>query len=398
MTIGLDTRAGTIAFWCCNGFMSCLIFARLALGKCITGGLDRGAWGLVVAFVFNGLRMASDYYTKYGTPLGVSTLLASMPEDEAGTPDLTTQEQNNLILAGKLMIVARLFIVVVLWSLKMVVLDLLSPLLREVRCHCRVLWWTFSVVAFAFVAAVLSIFLECQIGNIVTDTIMFLLFVLLVVRARIPKRGKARLSIFALRAILIGIEIFRLVDGLPYAGVLLHRIVWGSVEVAVATSVATIPGIYILLQLRFKERQEKPTPIEIGAEDIIRSAEDMISKLVPQGSSALLITTVSAGVGNPESQPESTQLPPQSLQSPGPCSEASHQPAPPFGWIELEEEAHTSARVRVAVSPQPDDTGSGSGILVATEINQQVHRIKGPEQRPRLVTIPPRAREDRSEE
>lgn len=227
---------------------------------------------------------------------------------------------------------------------------------------------------------------------------MFLLFVLLVVRARIPKRGKARLSIFALRAILIGIEIFRLVDGLPYAGVLLHRIVWGSVEVAVATSVATIPGIYILLQLRFKERQEKPTPIEIGAEDIIRSAEDMISKLVPQGSSALLITTVSAGVGNPESQPESTQLPPQSLQSPGPCSEASHQPAPPFGWIELEEEAHTSARVRVAVSPQPDDTGSGSGILVATEINQQVHRIKGPEQRPRLVTIPPRAREDRSEE
>jgi hypothetical protein len=100
-------------------------------------------------------------------------------EDASVELDMTAQDRNNLILAGKLMIVARVSVVVVyvnvvhggrhmaddlsrLWSLKMAVLDLMTPFLGGLRCDRPVRWLMYLVLACTFIASILSAFLECH--------------------------------------------------------------------------------------------------------------------------------------------------------------------------------------------------------------------------------------------
>ena len=64
-------------------------------------------------------------------------------------------------------------------------------------------------------------------------------------------------------------------------------------------------------------------------------------------------------------------------------------------WIELEEIGPRSG-VGEASSPEPDVDGR-NGVFIATEINQEVRRVRVPRQRPRLITIPQRARVDHSQ-
>jgi hypothetical protein len=252
---------------------------------------------------------------------------------------------------------------------------------------------------------------------VITDTLLFCLLVLLVFRAPIPTWERVRLSIFGLGAILIAVEILRLVNGMPYADVLLNRIVWGSVEVAIAATIATLPTIYILLQLRSKERQEEsrkrtdqhasaaannnvgeakhenpsqqhaafwtePISMETDAQEMTRR---LVSRSSSEGST---VTTVSTGIGNRDSWPTIQSLR-QSLRNPHACSRRSRGPDSPSGWIELEE-------MDDSVTTELDDTGFRSEIFVATEINREVHRIRDSDQRPRIITIPRRARLDRS--
>ncbi|KAI1122464.1 hypothetical protein F5Y10DRAFT_271026 [Nemania abortiva] len=460
MAVEIDKKSSALALWLCNGVVACLIFTRLGLRKWRQLSFTMGDGWLVVALMFNGVRMAGDYYTnKYGTPLSMSVLLAGVPADEveALMPELTAQEQSNLILAGKLMVAARVAIVVVLWSLKMAVLDMLRPFLRRLRWDRQALWFMYPVVALTFIASILSVFLECQdlrlnwtlfpdaercsydaawittyeISNIITDCMLFCLLLLLFARALISKRGRAWFSPYVLSGILIGVEIMRLVQGLPFTDILFNRILWGSIEVAIAASVATVPTIYILLQRGSRERQrgfgettdeEGPAAagdakhgppslrpadlwdnggiwdgsasLELGSRDMTRN---LMSRNSLQGSTLSTVSSVAAE--NRESVPRPLRSIRRKIRSPRPCSRQSwrmratddNRPETRPKWIELKETG-TESVTGDASTPEPGDAGCRSGIFVATEISQEVHRIWDLDQRPRIITIPRRAR------
>lgn len=276
-------------------------------------------------------------------------------------------------------------------------------------------------------------------GNIITDTLLFFLLVLLIARASISKGERVRLSIFGLGGILIAVEIIRLVEGLPFTDMLLNRIVWGSIEVAIAASIATLPTIYVLLRLRLKGRPKKlrrttkkdpvGSPVAADAMDEAnhqapssQHAETWDSLAVWDGSASTEIDAhelayklmslnstrgssidpVSPDGDNRNSWPMCRPTFRHAFLTSRPCSRVSarmraldddHDDL--SGWIELQG-TDTRAIAGDASSPEPDDPDTRSGgIFVATEISQ-VYRVCDVAQRPRIVTIPRRAKVDRS--
>lgn len=278
-------------------------------------------------------------------------------------------------------------------------------------------------------------------GNIITDTLLLFLLVFLIVRASISRAERVRLCISGLGAILIAVEIMRLVEGLPFTDILLNRIVWGSIEVAIAASVATLPTIYVLLRSRFEGRPKKsgktrkkapvgsavaanpvgainhrtPSPqhgdtwdslaVWDGSTSTEIDAHDIAHKLMPHNSTRGSITgPVSPYGGSRDSWPLSRPTFRNAFITSRSCSRVSARMRTaddecddaPSGWIELRE-TDTRAMAGDASSPEPDDLETRSGgIFVATEISQEVHRVWDLAQRPRIVTIPRRAKLDRS--
>lgn len=73
-----DHVSGALALWLCNGLVVFLILLRLGLRKWENLRFTMGDGWLVVALVFNGLRMLGDYYiNEYGTPLSVAVRLVT---------------------------------------------------------------------------------------------------------------------------------------------------------------------------------------------------------------------------------------------------------------------------------------------------------------------------------
>ncbi|KAI1114883.1 hypothetical protein F5Y14DRAFT_450502 [Nemania sp. NC0429] len=466
-----DSVSGFLALWICGGLAAGLILSRLALRKLRGHAFTPGDAWVAVALVFNGLRMVCDYYTnKYGTPLGMAVLHAAVPTSRAySAGSMTAQKQSDLILAGKLMVVARISIVVVLWSLKMAVLDMLKTLLRKIRCERMILGVMYTALASTFLATILSVYLECndfklnwtlfpdaekcsydaawiityEMGNIITDTLLFFFLVFLIFRASISARERIRLSIFGLSVVLIAVEILRLVDGLPFTDSLLNRVAWGSIEVAIAAAVATLPTIYVLLRPRSKDRPKKrgtttkkdpgrsavvanplgdvnhraSSPQHEGTWDSLAvwdgststeiDAHNDTHKLVSCNSIRGSISgPVSLDGGNSDTWPIPRQACRNAFLTSRPCSRASammeaidddHDDGGGDAgseWNELEE---TDTRAEDVSSPELDELETCGGIFVATEISREVHRVWWDHaQRPRIVTIPPRAKVDRS--
>ncbi|GAW11759.1 hypothetical protein ANO14919_011100 [Xylariales sp. No.14919] len=452
--------SGAIAIWLCNGLVTCLIFARLGLRKWGRFKFTMGDWCLVVALVFNGLRVVGDYYTnKYGTPLNTSVrrVIAPAAEDESAGLELTTEEQNGLVLAGKLAIASRIAIIVVLWSLKMSVLDILNVLLRKLRCGQSVIWFMSAVLGLTFLACILSVFLECEqlklnwilfpdpeecsydrlwiityeLSNIITDTMLFFQPILLILGAPISKWERAWLSlfglgamlVFGLGALLIAVEVIRLVEGLPFTNVILNRIVWGSIEVAIAASVATLPSIYILMRLGFGKRQKEDwdktqgdsgelvvTDVDIWDGNMPAPADmtpghstrkQLIRNSFQSSLVSSILSSALAGTSNQDNKPKPRSRLRHSLRSSGTGSRISSRLRGAdgdlrdtlSGWIELEEvDIESAAEVP---SPEPEDAEQrGGGIFIATEINQETHQAWESDERPRIVTIPRRAKLD----
>ncbi|KAJ8122407.1 hypothetical protein O1611_g9848 [Lasiodiplodia mahajangana] len=365
--------------------------------------------------------VAGDFYTnEYGTPLSMSVLLAGAPVLEGEDPksELSAQGQDNLVVAGKLMVAARIAIVIVLWSLKMAVLDMLRPLLGKLQCGRQALWFIYLVLAFTFTASILSVFFECQelrlnwtlfpdaeqcaydaawittyeISNIITDCMLFCLLLLLVISAPISKGERARLSTFMLSAVLIGVEGPKEDKG----GSGKTDPEQGQVVVA-GSSGGSKHGPPALQRI---ELWDSPIWDGMGLD-----SEDMTRKLVPRSSfHGSTHSSASAAAGNRDSWPRSIQSFRNVIRSPRPCSRLGwgtrttddDRPETLHKWIELEEIDARSV-TRDATTPEPDDGGCRSGIFVATEINQEVHRIWDLDQRPRIITIPRRARLDRSQ-
>ncbi|KAI0414847.1 hypothetical protein F5X98DRAFT_377290 [Xylaria grammica] len=485
--------SGAIAIWLCNGLVTCLIFARLGLRKWRRFKFTMGDWCLVVALVFNGLRVVGDYYTnKYGTPLNTSVrrVIAPAAEDESAGLELTTEEQNGLVLAGKLAIASRIAIVVVFdagsqssgswwvitWSHPYFVgfqstkpllqagityynflADLERPLLMAKMAmadsECR----QSAVLGLTFLACILSVFLECEqlklnwilfpdpeecsydrlwiityeLSNIITDTMLFFQPILLILGAPISKWERAWLSlfglgamlVFGLGALLIAVEVIRLVEGLPFTNVILNRIVWGSIEVAIAASVATLPSIYILMRLGFGKRQKEDwdktqgdsgelvvTDVDIWDGNMPAPADmtpghstrkQLIRNSFQSSLVSSILSSALAGTSNQDNKPKPRSRLRHSLRSSGTGSRISSRLRGAdgdlrdtlSGWIELEEvDIESAAEVP---SPEPDDAEQrGGGIFIATEINQETHQAWESDERPRIVTIPRRAKLD----
>ncbi|GAP84226.2 hypothetical protein SAMD00023353_0700180 [Rosellinia necatrix] len=140
---------------------------------------------------------------------------------------------------------------------------------------------------------------------------------------------------------------------------------------------------------------DEPGPTEPGAQD---SAHKPMPRSAIRRS---VVGSVSGEGGNRDSWPKSRPLR-NSLLGSRPGSRLSsrlrvgddnlHDTLD--GWIELEEvDTRVSAE---EATPEPDNVDVRSGIFVATQINQEVHRVREPDQRPRIITIPQRAKVNQS--
>ncbi|KAI0512977.1 hypothetical protein F5B22DRAFT_648072 [Xylaria bambusicola] len=487
LTPGTAGISGALAIWLSNGFVISLILARLVLRRwrhdSSRNAFTAGDGWLVVALVFHELRVAGDcYMNKYGTPLSVSMNYVIIPwvAGIASEVPLTEAELGGLVLAGKLMIVTRIAVVVVLWSLKISVLDYLGSLLETIRCKQTGIRIMYVILAMTFSASILSVFLECrpfelnwtlfpdvakcsfdtqwlviyEICNIITDTMLLFLPILLILGSPIseweqPQRPVARLFgiwVFGLGATLVAIEIVRLVQGLLYTNTLLNRIVWGSIEVALATAVTTLPTIYILLREGSQEqleRSKKSSHTGTGtisaspkASDEGRHGESCASEQtatlndnsLPRHNAREDKTLISTEMGQEEdtrrratwNQARSSVIGSildsmlseakkrDSWSRPGSVIRNSLRGADASSrdsmrmqvaddnlqdilmeWIELEETESGS----VHPSEVPDNAEyKGVEIMVAREISQEARREPELGQRPRLITIPGRSK------
>lgn len=67
-----------------------------------------------------------------------------------------------MIAAGKLVIPTRVAFVVVLWTLKLAVLDLLRTMLRRLRHERPILTYIYTIMLLSFAFSILAVFLECR--------------------------------------------------------------------------------------------------------------------------------------------------------------------------------------------------------------------------------------------
>ncbi|KAI0473387.1 hypothetical protein GGR56DRAFT_675887 [Xylariaceae sp. FL0804] len=259
-----QTSPAGLSVWICHSLAEVLFLARLGLRRWWRGGqpFTAGDGWVALAAALVGVRMGLGWYTNvWQTPLGM-VAEGRTPADYALTPDVVYY----MGLAGKLSIVLRIVFACILWSLKMAVVDLLRGLLRRLQYERPVLYSTYAFLAVTFLASLLAVFLECrplsmywklflvdemwaEVSNILTDALLLALPFPMILRARVPVWKRVRLSVvFGLGFLLIAVSIIRLARGRSLVDTQMNRIFWGSMEVGVASTVATIPTIYILLR------------------------------------------------------------------------------------------------------------------------------------------------------
>ncbi|TRX89686.1 hypothetical protein FHL15_009436 [Xylaria flabelliformis] len=457
--------SGTFALWLCNGFVACLIFGVLGLRKWRKQRFTMSDSWLAVALTCNALRMVGDYYVnKYGTPLSYAVYLATVPPAEAATLDLElTQEQaRGIVLTGKLLIPTRVAITVVIWSLNLAVLDVLrKTLLRRSEYKQQLFWSMYTVLALTFFVTILAAFIECQplqlnwtllpdvvncsfgtawiltyeISNITIDFTMGFILVFLLLKPQTPKQERIKLSVLGLWVLWGVVIMIRVIQGESFTDILKNRIVWGSVEVVFAASVATLPTIYILMRpgpdgmqcdlgkevhrvsqgstaaiaLVGEASQQADWPLQQGVSwdnpgDWSTSISTDTRSMQGNARKSIQRTSTQSSMFNPLSirvgDRNSWQAFRDTIRHPRPGSRLSlgiratddnlHDVL--AGWIELDE-MDTDSLSREASSPEPEDVeGRDGGIFVATEI----HRTWEEDCRPRIITIPRRAKLNRN--
>ncbi|KAI0424757.1 hypothetical protein F5Y09DRAFT_335519 [Xylaria sp. FL1042] len=409
MSLRTNDISGAFAIWFCNGLVASLILARLGLRRWRQFAFTPGDGWLVVALVFTALRVVGDYYmNKYGTPLSMS--IDNMIRKPRPL-DMTAQERSGLVLAGKLMIATRIAVVMM-----------------------RVL------------------IVPIEINNIIADIMLFFLPIFLVLQVQIervtlPNCGLGATLLFGLGVTLIAVEIVRLIEGLQFTNMLLNRIVWGSVEVAIAASIATLPTICILMWVGSQQRPEggrestHRAPWAIHAARNLRGEQASNESCPPQHIDTVYDSLVQSdngpmftktGAEHNRRKPMLRNARQSSIIGsilgsviPGANQNNWIKPESPFrssfrgsgtgsrvssiigsrmrgaddslygslmGWIELEE-AGTKSVGGEASSPEPDDVEyRGGEIFTATEINQEAHQGWEMDRRPRIVMIPKRAK------
>ncbi|KAI1329712.1 hypothetical protein F5Y16DRAFT_397054 [Xylariaceae sp. FL0255] len=271
-----DLVHGTTAIGVCSVCTTALFVTRLGLRKWRGQRLNEGDVWISAAMLFEGIRVISSIYR--------NTHHQALSMMRLGIFTLSPALKSELYSTGKLTVVKHFAIVALLWCLKMAVLCFLRVLLRKLIHERRLLWGTYSIMGATFLGAFISVFTECtplsllweavpagvacqnskvwittyEVGNLITDIILFILPFPLIFRARVPLWKRTRLSIiFGFGAFLIAVNLVRLVEGQRTPRNLLVMEVWGALEVLIAALVATLPTIYVLLRPSFKKKSSK---------------------------------------------------------------------------------------------------------------------------------------------
>ncbi|RYP60333.1 hypothetical protein DL769_008165 [Monosporascus sp. CRB-8-3] len=270
-----------LALWISVSASFILCFARLGLRKWKGQRFTQGDYWVMVTLVFMGVSIGARFYIiLYGTPVGL--LHKGNESAEDALAQLTAQQGAQLVIAGKLLIAHRVGLCIILWSLKMVVVDMLRSLLRNLWYYRKLFNSLYCLLFLTLAAAFISIFLECgplreywqvhldfgsckkdlwlityESGNILTDTVLLLAPFPVIAKANIPNMKRIRvIAIFGLGFFLVGVNILRLNHSLhPTDSHNSERYIWCSIEIVVAMIVANSPTIYIILRPSFTRRR-----------------------------------------------------------------------------------------------------------------------------------------------
>ncbi|KAH7394294.1 hypothetical protein BKA66DRAFT_411034 [Pyrenochaeta sp. MPI-SDFR-AT-0127] len=258
------------SLWVCNGISIFLFIVRLVLRKIRQQRFNAGDYWTMSAGVFLIARVVVSHYILLH---GTTTVLSN--KDRANLSSLGEEKINWLILNSKLNLVSRCVLNSMLWSLKMVVLDLLRRMIRKLPHEYTILYCYWSVLALTYVASNISVFVECHpferywqlspnpgdcvkgnawlltygIGNIITDAMLLALPFPLLFHAKTTLSKRLRLMLlFSLGFFLIAVSIVRMFMGNRNARIQLSRTMWASIETLFASIAAMIPALYILLR------------------------------------------------------------------------------------------------------------------------------------------------------
>ncbi|KAI8629742.1 hypothetical protein F5Y19DRAFT_75297 [Xylariaceae sp. FL1651] len=421
--------SGAIALWLCGGLTTILFLVRLGLRKWRRMPFTVGDGWIAVALIFNSVCMAGGYYVnQYGTPL------ATVTEGSDKSLRLTAQESSNLVLTGKLMILNRVAIVVVLWSLKMAVLHSLHHWLRKLRLERLLFYSIYSVLGLTFCASLISIFLECQplslywrlfrnarlchrnvlwiityeTSNIVTNAMLLAFPLPLVFTPGLSAWKRIQLStIIGLGAFLIAINIIRLIEGFDYSNILPNRIVWASIEILVAALVATLPMISMLLRPAIKKPQweqegkrksQRSSGVSGSTFNIAARHRDSWPRQRLESWDELSSGAWDSSASTEAEVPDSTAKIPfrDSLRNSIRISRLPPVDESPLdgmtSWLELDE-VDTQITAGEPFPYGPEDSLGVAHIFVATEITREVWDVGA---RARIVTIPRRVKVNQS--
>ncbi|KAH9908187.1 hypothetical protein F4778DRAFT_777543 [Xylariomycetidae sp. FL2044] len=379
----------------------CLI--RLGLRRWRQRPFTNGDCWCFVAMIFIGLRLATGYYTGfYGTPLGAVTDGLTPWTVPDPVPDTAKGHMGYyLTMTGKMEPFVRVATICILWNLKMAVLDLLKQFLRKLPRERIIYNGTLAAIGITFAASFITVFLECrpfhlywylfpdikmchynmlwvityEVGNTVTDTILLVIPFPIIFRAHVPFWKRVRLMcIFGLGLFLIAVNLSRLIKGLISAKTQMDRIIWGSIEVGVASLVACLPTVYILLRPFFKRRKCPRREAAARDADGHRPIEEPV---FPRWDHPVSIISSAVSASAPHRSGNRSKS-----SSGSGMARAEAGPRKPRGslrsWLELEADDTENEKLPDGREPVPVEM-TAPGILVATEIDQEVWNLQSRE-------------------
>ncbi|KAH7302939.1 hypothetical protein B0I35DRAFT_321850, partial [Stachybotrys elegans] len=251
--------------WVCNSLALVLFISRLSLRKLRRQDFTKGDYWTMTVAVWVIVRMAISYpILKHGTSLGMLDLAGWLCH---GT-------HNSKI--G--------FPVPRLWSLKMVVLDLIMLLFRRHWYEDWILRSFYVIFLVTYLLSFVSIFVECQpfklywqiypnpgewlvqsplqsaynlliyikVGNIITDAMLLIppsRYITKFPFATMSRRLQLS-ALFSLGFFLLAVSVVRIMQGSGNTKIQLNRTLWASLETLVASIVATIPALYTMIRQR----------------------------------------------------------------------------------------------------------------------------------------------------
>ncbi|KAH8649010.1 hypothetical protein BGZ61DRAFT_469630 [Ilyonectria robusta] len=257
------------SLWVCNSLALILFISRLSLRKWRRQDFTKGDYWTMTAAVWVIVRMTISYpILKYGTSLALT-------DQQRERMDFTEKEIHYLVMNSKLNLLLRVVLISLLWSLKMVVLDLIMLLFRRHWYEHWILWSFYVIFLVTYLLSFMSVFVECrpfklywqiypnpgqcikgnlwlliyEVGNIVTDAMLLIPPFTVIFRAKITIAKRLQLSaLFSLGLFLLIVSVVRIMQGSGNTKIQLNRTLWASLETLVASIVATIPALYTMIR------------------------------------------------------------------------------------------------------------------------------------------------------